>query len=43
MGWGYIHSGDTGLQLILNDNTKVLIGTHRADEMEAVLHSLKLL
>lgn len=43
MGWGYIHSGDTGLQLILHDHTKVLVGTHRPDEMEAVLHSLKLL
>ncbi|MFT4152855.1 hypothetical protein [Parafilimonas sp.] len=43
MGRGYIHSGNTGLQLILNDNTKVLIGTHRTDEMEAVLHALKLL
>jgi hypothetical protein len=37
MGKGYIISGDTGLQIILKDGTQVLIGTHRPEEMEAVL------
>lgn len=49
-GWGikgsrknraYNVTGDRGLQLELNDGTRVLIGTRKSEALEAVLHDLK--
>ena len=49
-GWGlkgsrknraYNVSGDRGLQLELNDGTRVLVGTRKSEALEAVLHDLK--
>ena len=46
-GWGirmgaYNVSGTTGLQIELKDGTKFLIGTNKAEELEAVLRRLNL-
>ncbi len=49
-GWGlkgsrknraYNVTGDRGLQLELNDGTKVLIGTRKSETLEALLHELR--
>jgi hypothetical protein len=49
-GWGirwgregkaYIVSGDEGLQLLLNDGRKVLIGSQRPQELEAAVRTWK--
>lgn len=49
-GWGiktgpkgkaYTVSGDAGIQIVLRDNTKILIGTQRPDEIAEILINLK--
>jgi hypothetical protein len=40
-GKAYNVSGDMGLQLVLKDGKKVLIGTKKAEEMDAFLRQLK--
>ncbi|HWJ92568.1 MAG TPA: hypothetical protein VNR87_15730 [Flavisolibacter sp.] len=39
-GKGYVVAGDTGIQLILRDHSRVLISTHKAAEVIQVLRSL---
>lgn len=40
-GKGYILGGNKGIQLVLRDNSKVLISTQRPDEMANVLNTLR--
>ncbi len=39
-GKGYVVSGDTGIQLELCDNSKVLVGTQRPEEVADILRAL---
>jgi len=41
-GWAYNIQGNSGLQLELNDNTKILIGTQKMKEVKALLNRFKL-
>jgi hypothetical protein len=50
MGWGiktgpmgkaYIVAGDMGIQIVLHNNYKVLIGTQQSEKVDAILKSLK--
>ena len=40
MGIGYIVSGDTGIQIVFNDNNRVLISTQRPEEFQNILSRL---
>jgi hypothetical protein len=40
-GKAYILSGNKGIQLILSDGSKVLIGTQRSDEISSVLSDIQ--
>lgn len=51
MGWGirtgpmgkaYIVAGDIGIQIVLKNNYKILIGTQQSEKVEAVLRSMRL-
>lgn len=39
-GWGYIVPGNTGIQLVMQDGSRVLITTNRPDEVKEVLRKL---
>ena len=39
-GWGYIVPGNMGIQLVMADGSRVLITTHRPDEVREVLRKL---
>lgn len=41
MGKAYIFSGNIGIQIVLTDDTQILISTQQPDEVEKVLNSLK--
>jgi hypothetical protein len=41
MGKGYTVSGDMGIQIVLRNNYKVLIGTQQSEKVDGILKSLK--
>jgi hypothetical protein len=41
MGKGYTVSGDMGIQIVLRNNYKVLIGTQQSEKVDAILKSLR--
>lgn len=40
MGKAYIFSGDTGIQIVFKNGSKILIGTQYPDEITEILHKL---
>ena len=42
MGTGYIVAGDVGIQIVLKNNYKVLIGTQQSEKVDAILKAMKL-
>lgn len=42
MGRGYIVAGDMGIQIILKNNYRVLIGTQQSEKVDAILKQSKL-
>lgn len=42
MGTGYIVAGDIGIQIVLKNNYKVLIGTQQSEKVDAILKAMRL-
>jgi hypothetical protein len=40
-GWSYTISGPFGIRIILNDGSKILIGTHKEKEVAQIIEDLK--
>jgi len=42
MGKGYVVAGNMGIQIVLRNNAKVLIGTQQSEKVDAILKAMKL-
>jgi hypothetical protein len=42
MGTGYTVAGDVGIQIVLKNNYKVLIGTQQSEQVDAILKAMRL-
>jgi hypothetical protein len=41
MGMGYMVAGDIGIQIVLNNNYKILIGTQQSEKVDAILKAMR--
>ncbi len=41
MGKGYVVAGDMGIQIVLRNNARVLIGTQQSEKVDAILKAMK--